>query len=530
MRRRGFTLPELLIGAALGTLILGLALRGFSEIVRAVAVSRSRFEATQHANTGIARLSESLRRAHVFFYAARPLREQNTVISGRPGQHAQRDPLPAALLDSPNLGTTFRPPTTNAGHGNGTAWLAGAGVSKRRFRFTFGDDDPSGGGEVEYLLRVAPGKRTGDPLADRFPGPLAYFAVADFKRTKSNDETNPHALLPRSWTFHVLYVAPMNLQANDANFSSATDPRDHLPPPVRDNNFARTAVPHELRMLTIPDVAAGAPAAPANYTCTTADTSIPGHPVAYDSTVGRIIAPGVAAGGEPRFLDPPFDYDGMKDDGRANYDPVPIPMPGTGVPAASYAADTTTGLFRFLQPAGGRAARPPSGPRIRGAGLHSNFGMVGNDPPTAEALANRIPPLDPPGATVRPITDTLIMAYVDPDSVEGTSVRFVNNLAEPSTAADAAGRAQWASGARYHRFVETIGPECPYFENRVHGLLGPGGASTSVGALGMRPNRLLISAAVRYRSRRDIPFAFANVQSEIPLDGVDQFAKLRPLP
>jgi prepilin-type N-terminal cleavage/methylation domain-containing protein len=533
MRRRGLTLPELLVAAAVGSLILGLSVAAFSEISKAIAASRSRVEAQRLGTNALGRVGELVRRGHVFYYSARPMRAQLATVTGRTGEHAARDPLPDPLVDLGEVAVAPRPPGTDAGLGNPDAWLASMTVSKRRFRFTTPDDDPSGGGDPAFALSVAPGKRTGDPYDDRFPGPLAYFAVADFRKTLTGDTTNPTALLPRSWTFYVLYVAPMQLQRNDANFAVPNNPRDQLPPPLAAGASAnRTAVPYELRLLTIPDVCAGAFNPPGGtYNIQTVDGTLNTHPGQYDPEGRRLLAPGAAPGPDAAFLEPPFDYDGRNANGRANYDPVPIPM--TAPPAAAFDEANLAAIFRFTLPTGDRTGRPASGPRIAGAGRHANFGMVGNDPPTAEVFPNRILPqlADETGAIrIRPPTDALVMPYVDPDTVSGTSVRFVNNLHEPPAAPGANGRITLPNGAIYHRYVETNGPGCDYFENRVQSLTGNTGADTNIGALGVRPARILVSMSVRYRSRRDIPFQFATVQSEIPLDGLEQFAKVRPLP
>jgi prepilin-type N-terminal cleavage/methylation domain-containing protein len=532
MRRRGFTLPELLIAAAVGSLILGLSVTAFSEIARSIAASRSRFDAQRHANTALTRVGDLVRRGHVFYYSARPMAAQTTVCTGRSGtEHAPRSALPDPLVDLAEVSVAPRPPG-DTGFARPDVWLAAPTVSKRRFRFTSPTDDASGGGDPNFLLRVAPGKRTGDPYDDRFPGPLAYFAVADFRKTLTGDASNPTALLPRSWTFYVLYVAPMQLQANDPNFAMPGNPRDSLAPPVTGTNADRTAVPYELRLLTIPDVCAGAIAAPAGaYNVTTADGSLAANQGQYDPEGRRLLAPGAAPGADASFPDPPFDYDGRNASRRANYDPVPIPM--TNPPAAAFDEDSLTTIFRYTLPSGARTGRPPSGPRIAGGGRHANFGMVGNDPPTAEVFGNRIAPqfADETGAIrIRPIADTLLMPYVDPDTVPGTSVRFVNNVHEPTAAPGADGRIALGAGGFYHRFIEPIGPGCDYFENRVHALTGNTTADTALGAFGVRPARALVSMSVRYRSRRDIPFQFATVTSEIPLDGIEQFSKVRPLP
>ena len=58
--------------------------------------------------------------------------------------------------------------------------------------------------------------------------------------------------------------------------------------------------------------------------------------------------------------------------------------------------------------------------------------------------------------------------------------------------------------------------------------LMPSGASTATGAYGVLPARAYIAVSIRYRNRKDLPFQFTTVHTEIDLDGVTTFAKIRP--
>jgi hypothetical protein len=258
-----------------------------------------------------------------------------------------------------------------------------------------------------------------------------------------------------------------------------------------------------------------------SYSVTTSDPTLSAHSAEYDPNVGRILAPGASLPDQAFFLEPPFDYDGRAPNGQANYDPIPIRM--IDPPAARLDPNSLNNLFRFQSPAGATTARPASGPRIAGGGLHANFGMLGNDPPTQQALGVR------PGAPEP--SDVLLVPFIDPDSYPGTSCRFVNNLHQPPAAPNANGLIPLPSGGFYRRYVEMVGPACDYLENRVLSLRGaPPGADEEVGAYGILPNRALISVTTRYRSRRDVPFQFATVQTEVSLDGVAQYGRLRPAP
>ena len=513
--RPGFTLPELLIAGAIGVVVIGLALRSFGEITKVMASSRSKVEAQRQAATGIDQVSGLFRKAHVFYYGARPLAAQPAEVTGRPGQHAPRLPVPNALLTLGSTGNTMRPPADRDRQTNEADWRAGSPASKRAFRFT----DPLEGTPA-FRLEVAPGRRGGDRYDDEFQGPLAYFAEAEFVRTGTGADSNPHALLPRTWTIRLLYLAPMALPPGDPNVAEPNNPRDQLPPPLPPSRPpGRTAVPYELRMLTIPGVYAGAPAPPA--TATVQPPGIPAsHTARFDPTVGRILAPNLSAG-ETAFLEPPFDYDGSRANAQANYDPIPIPM--TADPASFLDPAGGAPVYRFRGPAGEQLGRFPSGPRGAGGGIHANFNMLGNDPPTQDALQNRDPAAGQP-------TDKLLVSYVDPDASGGTAFRFVNNMREaPAGAAGADGTLPIpAPGRPYRRDVDMTGPGCDYFENRYHAAWNDTTSGTATGAYGALPERALVSVSIRYRARKDVPFQFATVQAEVPLDGLASFDKIRP--
>jgi len=146
----------------------------------------------------------------------------------------------------------------------------------------------------------------------------------------------------------------------------------------------------------------------------------------------NVRGPGVPIPAQPdelEFLDPPHDDDGAAGGGGPNYDPICIPM--IGAQADFLDATKAENNYRFRAPAamgGGDRARPASGPRMANGTLHANFNMIGNDPPTNEVFANR-------EAGAAAISDKALISYIDPDTVDGTCLRFVNNMkdAPPGT-------------------------------------------------------------------------------------------------
>lgn len=529
----GYTLIEVLIAAALSTIVIGLTLAAFQEINKVVNLQRSKTEAQATAVKGLQELSAVLKRANVYYYSARPITGPKENRTGRAGNFLTRDPAVPATLIGGGPGNTRLPPADRNQNGFHAGWVGA--VPKQDFRFTDPEDAVPG---AAPRLGVAVGRIAPAPIApcvatpnydDFFPSPMAYFAEVDFVKTKTGafagaagDAINARALLPRTWTFYVLYLAPMNLPDSDANVVEAGQARDWLQAPIRAGalNAVRTAIPYELRIMTIPGVYAGDPNPEAPYVVTPPG-GLAGDNVGYDPTVGRILAPGLIAP-DIDFLAPPFDYDGTKNSALANYDPIPVPIIGT--PADFMDPTSVANIYRFRL-AGVIMGRPACGPRIAAnpapGPLHGNFNMLGNDPPTDAALINR----DPAAA---PITDKVLISYIDPDTVEGTCMRFVNNMQEsPAGPPDVNGVIRTPDNRPYRRYLNMYGQECSYFENRYQDSWGDLTPSPT-GAYGALPSRALLSVSIRYRNRKDLPFQFATLQSEIDLDGVKTFDRIRP--
>ena len=127
--REGFTLLELLVAGAVGVVVIGLAIKAFGEISKVMGVSRSKVEAQRQAATGLDAVSEQFKRAHVFFYAARPLTTQPGEVTGRPGEHAPRLALPASLQNLGATGNTVRPPADRNLQVSEAAWRAAAAMT-----------------------------------------------------------------------------------------------------------------------------------------------------------------------------------------------------------------------------------------------------------------------------------------------------------------------------------------------------------------------------------------------------------------
>lgn len=489
--RQAFTLTELLIASTLSGLVMALAVRGFSEINRVGAKTTSRLEASGSASTALQQLSAMMRRASIMFHDPRPI-----------SNPAAADAASVRLQDNFNATANFTVAATPY-RGQVPPFLRAAAAppgNTALYRFTSfraysaGTLAPLA---VPPLLAAVPGRTAAD---NWFYGPLAYWAEAKYYDHGSASRENTRATMPAAWNFHVLYLAPMRLGPRDANLANPNSRQD-LNPALA--NLPRTAMPLELRLLTIPNVNAGRPSV--NL----------GHPD-FDAVSGRLRDPSSTVGA-PTFLAPPFDYDGLPTSGNpaqlvvANYDPIPVPYDSTAPvpPGPLGAIALTSGVWpRGAAPGGG--TRDPSGPRILGLPVHANFNDVGNDPPSENALADR-------WATAGNPIDRVILPYVDPDHPLGTSVRLSNNLVNAAN--------QLQGG-----YCPAIGPGCVYRDHYADGLFPPvpAGPSGRSGAKGTLPSKALISLTVRHRKRLDIPFQFATVSAEIDLEGLRAFNQVRP--
>jgi hypothetical protein len=333
-----------------------------------------------------------------------------------------------------------------------------------------------------------------DPSATRaydryFSSPLLYIAEAELATDRNlagaQDGTIANMFHPLSWTFHVVYLAPMNIK--DPNNAPPWIARAKDIPRDRAVGWNRSTIPFELRVLRIPGV----------KTDLDADNN--------RTTSQRVLADGTV----PK---PPYDYP-MN---QVNYHPVPISWETN--PATTPKADTFRNTqTRRLETAG--AAVNASGARVRGPAAvpHANYNNIGNDPPTDEVLAQRFP-------NERP-RDTVLASYIDPDSVHGTCVRLLNTLGvSPHTAGlGETAHAVPAAMGEYRKYLNAYGGEFLYNH---YAALTPNPATWDVTRGSSLPRRALVSVSTRYRTDSRISFNFATETIEIDLENVVRFQTL----
>lgn len=497
----GFTLIEVLVAAGLVSVVLGLALKGFTEAKKIADITKSKVIAEEEAALGAQKLAKIVKRLHAIYFDARPLARQTTDITTLGQLASVRTAAPPAWLTGGAItGLTvpkvFLGATTSGLHQVPIrdGW-SGAGVDRSTFFLRHLDDSVNG---TEDGPLSAPGQRlrTGDNTGaknfDRFfTSPLLYGGEATFDNAApatgavANAGSRVEANLPVTWTFYLVYLAPMR-------FDKATED-GHALFPVQDGSlngrrdrgpegWVRSTVPYELRLLTIPDVVA----------------------VDIGSNGGSEAAPNPTAASLPnrvgyhngRRLDVvsvlPFPYDVLNLE--ANYDPLPMPM------TADTFVQMTTNSTHYGAACGPRVKSPANN------AVHGNFNNIGNDPPTQAALSTRRH-WDATTRTftnaVEPITDTLLARYVDPDAVHGTFVRLAND---------------W----NYENETET--QPRPYI-NAYGGPIryNPLWWNADNTAANTPPTRALVSVATRFRLSRQHPFAFSTESVEVDLETLTRF-------
>lgn len=497
----GFTLIEVLVAAGLVSVVLGLALKGFTEAKKIADITKSKVIAEEEAALGAQKLAKLLKRLHIIYYDARPLGRADADITTLGQLAGIRNANPPAWLTGTAPGgisvpKVFLGATTSGLHQVPIrdGW-SGAGVDRSTF-FLRHLDDSSNGTEDPPLSAAGQRLRTGDTTAlksfDRFfTSPLVYGAEATFDNAApatgavANAGARVEANLPVSWTFYLVYLAPMR-------FDKAVDD-GHALFPVQDNslngrrdrgpeNWVRSTVPYELRLLTIPDVRAinigsnGGTEAPPNPTAASLPNRVGYHNGRRLDIVSVL----------------PFPYDVVNSE--ANYDPVPMPM----------GLDTYTQMITNSTNYGNAC-----GPRVKSAAndaVHGNWNNLGNDPPTQDAFNNRSH-WDAATRTftnaVDPVTDSLLARYVDPDAVHGTFVRLAND---------------W----NYRN--ETEGQPRPYV-NAYGGPIryNPLWWHPNNTAANTPPTRALVSVATRFRMSRQHPFAFSTESVEVDLETLTRF-------
>lgn len=522
-RRPGFTLMELLIACGLIGVVMAMAMQAFMGLNKISNQTRSKLIASSEASKGVLEVAALIRRAHIIFYTGKPITAGTTVDAV--GETAAGDGMdPVAWLGTNDPRTDAVPAQLGGGAGGLVTGpklpyafqqqtlptIGNTAIENlKRGQFRFWDYNGGGIAADATSMLVGPAHRlkTADPYValpyDRFfPSPLLYIAEANLATDGNNDGTVGDMFMPVSWTFHVVYLAPMDVsldftEGHPRPWESTNRQMDLAPPaanaPAGAKPWARSTVPFELRVLTVPGVDAD-----------------------KNGTIVSTHTPVLTPNNVVEYLDAPFDYP----PNGVNYDPIAIPFI-VGVPGAppTLGAASALGAAQTFRPGPGGPPPPmtlykSAGARVNGA-LHVNYNNVGNDPPNAAALAIRIP-----GNTPR---DRVIAQYVDPDSVHGTCVRLLNNIGATPGQTASQETQHAVSRGQFRRYLNAYGGE--YLYNHYKALLPAGSVwSTQMGA--PLPKRALISVATRYRNDSRVPFQFASDQIEVDLENLVRYQSI----
>jgi prepilin-type N-terminal cleavage/methylation domain-containing protein len=517
--RAGFTLTEILVAAGLIGVVMAMAMQAFMGLTRISETTRSQIMAQSEASKGVHAVAALLRRAHVIYFSGRPL---DPAVGNFPAAR-RGDRLQSAagtfndLVGDLNVDpSTIRIPTALGASGPGqfqtgrtfynfTAasrdfLLTDAGLQQYNVsKFRFWD---WGGDATNDTLQGAQRLRTQDPAATRaydryFSSPLMYIAEAELATDNNGgaqDGTIANMFMPLSWTFHIVYLAPMNIKDPNRppSWVSTRRPMDRAAA-----GWNRSTIPFELRVLTIPGVESDMDGARAT-----------GQQILPDGTLPK----------------PPYDYAAN----NINYHPVPINWETD--PAVVPRADTfRVTASRRLQPA---PAAPVNagGPRVRAPGAlpHPNYNNIGNDPPTNEVLTRGLLN-NPQGVAQRP-RDVVLASYIDPDSVHGTCVRLLNTLGVAPHAAGLGEAAHVVPGpmGEYRKYLNAYGGEFLYnhYAALMPNPLPVGVQPWDVARGSSIPRRALVSVSTRFRTDSRVKFNFATETIELDLENVVRFQTL----
>jgi prepilin-type N-terminal cleavage/methylation domain-containing protein len=514
--RSGFTLTEILVAAGLIGVVMAMAMQAFMGLTRISETTRSQIVAQSEASKGVHAVAALLRRAHVVYFTGRPLANVTNFPAARRADQLVSNPAPPNNFNDlegvPNVDPDTLPIPSVLGQAGPPAFQSGttfynfnaatpdfrltdAGLQQYRVsKFRFWDALGANGDTLTLGDRL----RTMDPTAARaydryFPSPLMYIAEAELATDRNNvgaqDGTVANMFMPLSWTFHIVYLAPMNIQDPARAPAWIARARD-VPKDRAAAGWNRSTIPFELRALTIPAVQV--------------DLDADGD----RTRAQRLLADGTV----PK---PPFDY--LMN--QINYHPVPINWENNPLitPKASTFAAVPANRRR-LEPAPAGLV-DAAGARVAGAGAvpHANYNNIGNDPPTNEVLQLRF-------GNARP-RDVVLASYVDPDSVHGTCVRLLNTLGQaPHSAADGetVHPVPPAMGV-YRKYLNAYGGEFLYNH---YAALTPNPAAWDVTRGSSIPRRALVSVSTRYRTDSRIKFLFATETVEIDLENVVRFQTL----
>lgn len=516
--RPGFTLTEILVAASLIGVVMAMAMQAFMGLSRISEQTRSQIVAQSEASKGVHAVAALLRRAHVVYFTGRPLSpgtpnfaergdglqsfaaggNVNDLV-GQVGVDPVTLPIPASLgaTGLARTGSTFYsfgvPPTFPLTGGPPVLQY-----SKAKFRFwDWGD------GANNATLNGNQRLRTADPAAQRaydlfFSSPLMYIAEAelakDVNTAGTSDGTVANMFMPLTWTFHIVYLAPMDVKnPQRAPAWTATARASDLAAA----GWQRSTIPFELRVMTVPGVEADLDGARA-----TAQRVLP------DGTVAK----------------PPFDYVA----GNVNYHPVPVPLvvaplAGALTPAEAMAVTNSRRIQSAIPPAAPPPAVPASGPRVAGAVPHANYNNIGNDPPSNTVFQRaRLGAAAP--------RDTVLAQYVDPDSVHGTFVRLLNTLgaAPHSAAGGELTHAMRGGMGVYRKYLNAYGGEFLYnhYAALLPNPLPVGMQPWDVTRGSSIPRRALVGVSTRYRTDSRVKFSFATETIELDLENVVRFQTL----
>lgn len=510
MRRKGFTLMEVLIATALVGLVLGLALKGFARMQAMAALARSRATADHEASYAVSRIAALLKRCDIIYFNVRPLDQTpSSAFSG--GGILPVDYLPPAptamhwpsQLFTLAAGTQkvlypFGQPTQPYPSGVSNPPTAPSGFyslhSVSDFRFFAGTDAAKLGAGLTSRLT------SNDPVATAagasdfdkyFPSPLLYCAEAIFDtHAPAGAAPDTSTRAPIGWNFYVLYLAPMELSGPNDPLAPEPIPtglgltlaniwskhgfdrikRDLGGASTPGTAWMRSTVPFELRLLTIPVVRA----AKKDFS-TSADTDPSSTPWG-----GALDTDGV-----PKAA--PYDYDPSLPAPRVNYDPIPITM-------ADHAYDFLTIASTNTPP------YTACGPRVLGTAEHQNYGNLGDDPPTGDVFNNLLG-TPPAGVTPTVPRDEVLARYVDPDNIHGTCVCLENMTMEGT-----------------HPYVNAYDTSPQWFSPGAYpqrGLLYRQDAGY--------PRHALVSVTTRYRTNLAIPFQFSTSSEEVDLSALESY-------
>jgi prepilin-type N-terminal cleavage/methylation domain-containing protein len=520
--RAGFTLTEILVAAGLIGVVMAMAMQAFMGLTRISETTRSQIMAQSEASKGVHAVAALLRRAHVIYFTGRPLNpgvgnfpavRRGDVMQSSAGNVTDlvgdQNVDPLTLRIPSVLGATgpgeFQAGTTfyNFTAGSRDFLLTDAGLQQynvSKFRFwDWGADATTDTLRNNERLRTQDDNPAATRAYDRyFSSPLMYIAEAELatdRNTAGNqDGTIANMFLPLAWTFHIVYLAPMNIKDPNRppSWISTRRPMDRAAA-----GWNRSTIPFELRVLTIPGV----------------EADMDG----VRQTAQRVLADGTV----PK---PPYDYVANS----INYHPVPI---NWETDPAVIPKSTTFSILtsRRIEP----APAPPvnaGGPRVRAGGAvpHPNYNNIGNDPPTNEvlsrALLNNLQ-----GAAQRP-RDVVLASYIDPDSVHGTCVRLLNTLGvSPHAAAigEAPHNVPGPMGV-YRKYLNAYGGEFLYnhYAALMPNPLPVGVQPWDVTRGASIPRRALVSVSTRFRTDSRVKFNFATETIELDLENVVRFQTL----